>query len=187
MKKFVLPLALAVTVTIDTESCDPETVMLAEEGLEKMNEIMTGGTSYEFADCTLVIRDNADLISETEEESMVARLTKYLDQSEVDVLIMTTQEIGLSSLSPGSTYAQMYLPAESEEWICLTYDQRRGSYHIYYDGMIAKRAIANRTDLAFDAGMPYFRDKDYAKGLEEMAKFCLKHIIEVDNSHASLP
>lgn len=188
MKKFLLPLALAVLATIDTESCDPETVALAEQGLEKMNEIMTNGTNYEFGDCTLVIRDNADLISDADELDIVNNLSHYCNQVEVDLLLMTTNEVGLSSMSPGVTYAQMYLPADSEDWICLTYDMRRNCYSMWYNGDAATRACGGtHTDAIFNEGNKYFKDDEYGDGLEAMAEMCLKNITGSKTGKHSLP
>ena len=188
MKKFLLPLALALTATINTESCDPETMLLAEQGLDNMNEIMTNGNSYEFGECTLVIRDNADLISDIEEKNIINNLTYYCEQSDCDILLMTTKESGLSSLSPGVTYAQMYLPKGSENWICLTYDVHREQYSIYYDGDSATRACAgNNGDAILNAGHNHFRHDEYAKGLEVMAEMCLKNIIKYKTSNHSIP
>lgn len=187
MKRFLLPLALAVLATIDTESCDPETVALAEDGLNKMNEIMTNGTTYEYGDCTLVIRDNAELISDTEEQQIVNNLAHYCSMTECDILLMTTNETGLSSLSPGVTYAQMYLPAESENWICLTYDLKREQYSIYYDGDIATQACGgSQSDTILNEGSHYFRNEEYADGLEAMAEKCLKNLTKANERHPSL-
>ena len=188
MKKFLLPLALAMLATVNTESCDPETKALAEEGLDKMNEIMTNGTSYEYGDCTLVIRDNADLISDAEEQKIVNNLAGYCADSPCDILLMTTKEIGLSSLSPGVTYAQMYLPENSENWICLTYDVKREQYSVYYDGSIAKSACGGtQTDTILNAGAHHFKHEEYAKGLEAMAEQCLKNITNQARSSKTRP
>lgn len=187
MKKFLLPLALAVLATVNTESCDPSSMALAQEGLDKMNEIMTGGTSYEFSNSTLVIRDNADLISDTKEAAIVNKLTPYMEQVEIDILLMTTKESGLSSMSPGSTYAQMYLPKDSENWICITYDQLRESSHLYYDGNIAIRAVGAHSDAIFAEGRPYLRDDDYAGSLEAMALKILKNATSQNGSRKNLP
>lgn len=187
MKKFLLPLALAVLVTVDTESCDPTAIALAEDGLEKMNEIMTNGTTYEYDDCVLVIRDNADLISDTEETKIVNNLARYCATSNVDILLMTTKEAGLSSLSPGMTYAQMYLPEDSEEWVCLTYDMRREQYSVYYHGDIAERACGgSKTDAILNEGSHHFAHEEYAEGLEAMAEKCLKNITDFEKKHPSL-
>lgn len=186
MKKFLLPLALAILATVDTESCDPSTIALAEDGLEKMNEIMTNGTIYEYDDCVLVIRDNADLISDTEENQIVNNLARYCSMSDVDILLMTTKETGLSSLSPGVTYAQMYLPADSEDWVCLTYDIKREQYSIYYDGEIAERAcVGSNGDAILNEGAHHFSHEEYAKGLEAMAEKCLKNITNLTKKHPS--
>lgn len=187
MKKFLLPLALAVWVTVDAESCDPTAIALAEEGLEKMNEIMTNGTVYEYDDCVLVIRDNADVITDTDEQSIVNNLARYCQESPCDILLMTTNETGLSSLSPGVTYAQMYLPADSENWVCLTYDLKREQYSIYYDGDIAKRACGGTaSDAILNEGAHHFRNEEYGDGLEAMAEKCLKNITDYNNKHPSL-
>ena len=177
MKKFLLPLILAATVTVNTESCDPETMEIAAEGLEEMAAVLENGNTYEYPNCTLVIRDKANLISDSEESSIVTALDKYCNQVECDILLMTTDEAGLSSVSPGASYAQMYLPADSENWICLTYDQKRESYHIYYDGETAKRACGGtQTDAILNAGSSHFRHEEYGKGLQAMAEVCLKRL-----------
>ena len=188
MKKFLLPLALAILATVDTESCDPSTIALAEEGLDKMNEIMTNGSSYEYGDCTLVIRDNADVISDTEEQKIVNNLARLCSTSKCDILLMTTNEMGLSSLSPGVTYAQMYLPEDSENWICLTYDFKREQYSIYYDGDIATSACGGtQSDAILNAGAHHFKHDEYAEGLEAMAEKCLQNLAKKNGSSKSLP
>lgn len=188
MKKFLLPLVLAVAATINTESCDPETIVLAEQMLDDMNEMLTNGNKYEFNDCTLVIRDNADLISDSEEAKIVSHLTSYCQQSECDILLMTTNEVGLSSMSPGVTYAEIYLPKDSEEWACFTYDVRRDCYSYDCSGERSRAACAGSNgDAILNAGSSHFRHDEYAEGLEAMAELFLKNVTNQKGNKRRLP
>lgn len=178
MKKIIILLVM-VCGLLAILPMNPELMKMAAESWEKLSGLAARGNVYEYGDCTLVIRDNAELISDAEEQRIVNTLASYCQQSKCDILLMTTKEVGLSSVSPGASYAQAYLPKDTTEWVTITYDVGRNSYYLYYDGDIVTKALhGSNGDKILSDGADYFRQEKYADGLLKMGKCALEKIIK---------
>lgn len=176
MKK-IIALVLVLCSLLTLTACDAETMKVITDSIGAITKIASGGNKYEYANCTLVIRDSAGVITPEEEEALVSKLTTYCSQIDCDVLIMSTDEIGLSSLSPGESYGKAYLPKDTENWISISFDKTRMVYHIGYEGDLVYKALTeSELDKALNLGYGPLNKEQYAKAFEVMAEFCLKEI-----------
>ena len=175
--KRIIALVLLLCSLFTMTACDAETTKLLVDSIGSLTKITSQGNKYEYTDCTLVIRDSANLISESEESALVSKLAPYCSRIKCDVLIMASDEIGLSSLSPGASYANAYLPKGTEEWIAFSFDKARNCYYIWYDGDIAFKALPDsKLDKAFGLAAGPLNDDKYAEAFGVMAEYCLKEI-----------
>lgn len=175
--KRIIALILLLCTLFTMTACDAETMKTITDSIGAITKIASNGNKYEYANCTLVVRDTANIISESEETALVTKLEPYCSQINCDVLIMASDEIGLSSLSPGASYAKAYLPKDSENWLAISFDKARNCYYIWYEGDLVYKALTDsEIDKALNLGYgPLNKDK-YAEAFEVMAEFCLKEI-----------
>ena len=175
--KRIIALVLLLSTLLTMTACDAETMKLLTDSIGALTKIASKGNEYEYGDCTLVVRDTANLISDSEETAIVSKLAPYCSRIKCDVLIMASNEIGLSSVSPGASYANAYLPKGTEDWIAFSFDAARNCYYIWYDGDIVFNALPDsKLDKALSLAAGPLNDDKYAEALEVMAEYCLKEI-----------
>ena len=181
--RFIKIILLFISISfLMVSMCGCETLLQElENGIDKLTEAFRADEEvYEYGECTLVLCDRADLMTDEEEDELIAAIEPYCRQVNCDVLIITTDAPSMSATSYSGAYVSAFFPEGSEDNISFVIDVNHHEWWMVWYGYLATYLPEGHAYYAFDLADKYMGEDDYGAGFEAMVTYMLKEIDKIE-------
>jgi uncharacterized protein len=129
----------------------------------------------------IYIHDLANLMTSQEENDLVESIRDKCEQTEYNVLFLTTNETnGKSTMVYSDDYMDALFPVGTENNIAFIIDMDNREIYINTMGEAIRQISDNEIDKALDRGYSKIQEKDYSGCMQAMATYCLSDLQGTD-------
>ncbi len=132
-------------------------------------------SAYAAADQSALLSDGADLLTESEEQELLAELNRIREAYQVDVIVVTMDSLGTYSPDSYVEYlydSQGYGYGANQDGVLLLVAMEERDYRILANGFGSDAISYSELDELCDAVAQHLSDENYAEAFQVFAEEC---------------
>jgi hypothetical protein len=172
MKKWIA-LIISISLAMSLSAC----AELERDIRTLLKGAQTNHETYKFDNCTLVLCDRANIMTDEEEDKLIEVLTPYCESVHCNVLIMSTNAQSMSATTQNGGYVDALLPNDSDDTLAIIIDVAHHEYYINTNGVVHETLEkSGGIDEAFRRASNHVNDEEYYEAFKQMAISCMEDL-----------